>query len=180
MKKTIFILLLSTSFALSQEHSIGVHSGVIDGGYTGSVYMNFYNKKNNSGHFLQSGVILGMGRIRNNKGYFLDYKTANINTSYNFRLGLTKNQRQKQAFNFGFGGFVGVDQYNEDEESFSNGAILNIENEKIYYGPLISVELEFYVSYKLSVILKAQERYKANYNVNQFANYFSVGLQYFL
>ena len=80
--------------------------------------------------------------------------------------------------NIGAGGVFGYETVNKGEKNLSNGALIT-SRPGFIFGAFLGLDIDYSISDKLSLVLKANQYYHANSNLGEFVPFVGLGLKYY-
>ena len=72
----------------------------------------------------------------------------------------------------------GYETVNKGEKNLSNGALIT-SRPGFIYGAFLGLDIDYSISDKLSLVLKANQYYHANSNLGEFVPFVGLGLKYY-
>lgn len=178
MKKSnilFYILFVVTSVLYSQNYSsgIGLTGGITQDGYGALANYNYYIDRDD---FVQAGLYLSFANDEY-EGEKIPYNLFAFHAGY-FKT-IWKSRNRSFALSIGGGGIAGYEIINNGEEELPTGALIE-NNSKFIYGLYGGVEMDYYLSEKVSLLLKANQYYHINSELGELVSFGGIGIRYFL
>lgn len=172
----LIAMLLFSRPALGQNYatSVGATGGYAEDGFGVNVSLNYHM---NRWSYIQIGVFGAYA-----KEEYLDiripYSVFSFQPGYYRRIILIDASRPIAVY-LGGGPIAGYEILNNGSTDLSNGAILDARS-KFIYGGFLSLEVEFPLSEKFSLALKASEHGHINSDIGKLYPFVGAGFRYYL
>ena len=182
LSKFFFLLLFFVSFnGFSQYYTFGVAAtGIIaeDNGYAGHIsyshrvfnYFDYFDVgfQVNSTDLDFQGFEIPTTVYAFNLGYYWDVIRNNRRFFYNPALAIT----------LGVGAQIGQEKFDFDAINLADDTALNVETEKMVYGPYVGVNVDLYINSFFAVAFRATETYHINSDIGELLPYVGLGVKF--
>ncbi len=178
MKKLIllFMFLFSLTTTFAQKGAVAITGGITQEGYAGLISYNYYWNRYNS-NFIQGSLFLNFSEQEYDSTISVPYN------DFTFNIGYFQNVIESRSGSFktsiGAGVLFGYEAINNGSVELDNGALITSKSGFIY-GAFAGVDVDFYLSDKTSLVLKANQYYHANSELGNFLPYVGGGVRIFL
>lgn len=182
MKKiTILFFFLFTLTSYSQYYNMGLSAtGIYAEDYGYAANLSYSYRLLNYFDYLEVGVQVNSSELEFagfqipsnvyglNVGYYWDFIRNNRRFFYNPAIAITLG-----------GGFqVAQESFDFSEIPLDDDTQLNIETEKIVYGPYLGVNIDLFLTSFMGISFKASETYHINSDLGKFIPYAGFGLKF--
>jgi hypothetical protein len=177
--KTIKILIISlimissTTKAQSYANAFGGSIGVVQDGIGGIFSYNYFLDRHD---FIEAGVLLTAANFKYTNEIKIPYNDFTLNLGYSKNV--FWNYQNTFNVNIGAGLVFGYETVNKGDKELSNGAIINSEPGFIY-GGYLGIDLDYALTDKYSITLRANEYYHANSDLGEFIPFLGLGIRYY-
>lgn len=174
--KLLFIagLMLACVKSYAQyESAVGLNVGWTQGGVGILGSYDIYLEKN---QFLEIGGYFSFSEDQF-KGTKIPFNIYTLNLSYFYEFATTKDYQFR--FYGGAGALAGYEVVNRGERMLPSGAIIQ-DDSKFLFGVGLSVDTEWIVDDKISIVLRLTEYYQPSSDLGVFIPYAGLGMRYLL
>lgn len=179
MKKYQKILILlcfvlsMKSMAQSYANAFTANIGVVQDGIGGLFNYNYFLDRHD---FIEAGIFITAANYKYQANIKIPYNDFTINAGYSKNV--FYNYQNTLNVNIGAGGVFGYETVNKGGKNLSNGALIT-SRPGFIYGAFLGLDIDYSISDKLSLVLKANQYYHANSNLGEFVPFVGLGLKYY-
>ena len=172
----VFLFFFQPSLFLYSQNYDDAVSLTLGATQDGFAVLPSYNLKTKRNSFIQIGAFASFSNanFEQNK---IPYQIFTAQFGYYKRV--ISSRFDKFILSGGIGGVLGYEVVNNGSDTLDTGALITTESGFIY-GPYIGVDIDYYVSEKISFILKANQYYHITSDLGEFIPYLGVGGRYII
>lgn len=173
----LFIFVLNVSIykghAQSYSNGFSVSLGAVQDGVGGLISYNYFIDRHD---FIEAGLFLTAANYKYKEDIKIPYNdfTANIGFSKN----VFYNYQNTFNVNLCGGGVFGYETLNRGDKNLSNGALI-LSKQSFIFGGYLGVDIDYSITDKTSLLLKANQFYHANSSLGEFMPYVGVGVRFY-
>ena len=176
-----YVLFFISSIGYSQYYNMGISAtGVYAEGYGYAGNLSYSYRAFNYFDYFEVGIQTNASDLEF-VGFDIPTTLYGLNVGYYWDV-IRNNRRffykPALAITLGLGAQIGQESFDFDEIPLDEDTVLNIETEKIVYGPFVGVNVDFFLNSYFGIAFKASETYHVNSDLGKLLPYVGLGVKF--